>query len=363
MQWRPEAVVESSGAQCGEVLTVPAPVLAAWGLTGAPAAPLGRGLINRTMLVRPAGGAPLVLQRLHRIFAPEVNQDIDVVSRHLEGKGLCTPRVVPTRDGALWFEHTDGIWRALTHVPGVSLDTLEEAAQAREAGALLARFHRALGDLQYTFRHARLGVHDTARHLTSLRSALAGHRAHPRYAEVAPLAESILATELQPLPGAPERIVHGDPKLNNILFSDDRRRALCLIDLDTLTRMALPLELGDAFRSWCNPAGEDHSRAWFSLEHFAAAVQGYASVARGFITAAEWQAIVPATFNVYIELAARFCADALNESYFGWDPARFASRSEHNLVRAISQLTAARSLSAQRRQAEALVSAAFSAGS
>jgi Ser/Thr protein kinase RdoA (MazF antagonist) len=346
--------------QRSDPVTVPAPVLAAWGIADAKLQPLGNGLINRTVLARPPGRTPLVLQRLHRIFTAEVNEDIDVVTRHLERKGLVTPRLVATCAGKLWLEH-DGIWRALTYLQGITLDVLSGAAQAREAGALLGRFHRALGDLQHVFRHARLGVHDIARHLNNLRSALVEHRAHPRHAAVAPLGQRILdaAAALPSLPAVPQRIVHGDPKLNNLLFAPDGGHALCMIDLDTLTQMPLMLELGDAFRSWCNPAGEDRSRARFSLEFFEAALGSYAREARGFITPAEWQGIVPATQAICVELASRFCADALNESYFGWDPQRFTNRSEHNQVRAESQLALAESLRAQRRQAEELVAKAF----
>jgi Ser/Thr protein kinase RdoA (MazF antagonist) len=178
---------------------------------------------------------------------------------------------------------------------------------------------------------------------------------------VEPLAKLILAAadRLDPLPDVPERIVHGDPKVNNILFTPDRTRAICLIDLDTLTPMRLPLELGDAFRSWCNPAGEDRSRAWFSLELFEAAIGGYAAEAAGSVTPAEWRSIVTATETLYVELAARFCADALNESYFGWNAREFPSRSEHNQVRAESQLNAARSLADQRDAVQAAVHRAF----
>ena len=52
---------------------------------------------------------------------------------------------------------------------------------------------------------------------------------------------------------------------------------------------------------------------------------------------------------------ARFCADALNETYFGWDPDKFASRSEHNQVRAASQLAVARSLADQRADLETII--------
>jgi Ser/Thr protein kinase RdoA (MazF antagonist) len=326
-----------------------APVLAAFGAAGAAVRPLGAGLINQTFLVDGPPHGRFVLQRLHAIFPAEVNDDIEAVTRHVAARGLLTPRIIPAADGRNWTTHDGGTWRALTWIDGVGLERLASPAQAREAGAVLARFHRAVSDLGHEFRSHRPGVHDTARHLANLRRALEAHAGHRRYGAVAPLGRDILAAAaaLPPLPAVPERVVHGDPKVANILFTPDGARALCLVDLDTLARMALPLELGDAFRSWCNPAGEDRSRASFSLELFAAGVAGYAEAAAGMVTPAEAAAIVPATLTIYVELAARFCTDALEECYFGWNPREFPGRSEHNEVRAESQLTAARSLAAQ----------------
>ena len=164
---------------------------------------------------------------------------------------------------------------------------------------------------------------------------------------------------LPELPVTPDRIVHGDPKINNILFGHDSDEAICLVDLDTITRMPLPLELGDAMRSWCNPASEDDRYGEFSAPLFRDAVTGYAEVADGWIERAEWSAIVHATQTILVELAARFCADALNESYFGWNPERFSSRTEHNQARAAGQLTVAESLVAQSADLEAILAAAF----
>ena len=59
---------------------------------------------------------------------------------------------------------------------------------------------------------------------------------------------------------------------------------------------------------------------------------------------------------VSVELAARFAADALNESYFGWDATRFPGRGEHSLLRARGQFSlhaaviAARAARAERLQ-------------
>jgi Ser/Thr protein kinase RdoA (MazF antagonist) len=288
--------------------------------------------------------------------------DIAAVTEHLARKGRVTPRLVPSRDGTLWFEHEGAVWRVLTRIHGVSRDALESPAQAREAGRVLADFHRAVSDLDHTFRTARPGVHDTARHLQGLRDALGEHRGHRDLRSIAPLAERVLAlaAALPALPASADRIVHGDPKISNIMFAHDDR-ALCLIDLDTLGRMPVALELGDALRSWCNPATEDAANARFVRPLFEAAVGGYAEAAQGFLTPAEWQAIPAGTLTITVELAARFCADALRERYFGWDSRRYASASAHNQARTRGQLQVAESLKAEQSALDEATARAFSA--
>jgi Ser/Thr protein kinase RdoA (MazF antagonist) len=338
----------------------PVAVLTAWNLGGASLSPLGSGLINRTWLV--ANGADrYVLQQVNPVFPPEIHEDIRVVTAHLRSRGMVAPELLPAADGRLWVTDAGHVYRLMTHINGESRDRLATPAEAREAGALLARFHRALAGLDHEFRSQRLGVHDTARHLGVLRQSLVEHTTHRDYALVRPLAEEILhlAATLPRLPAVPDRIVHGDPKINNLLFDAVTGRALCFIDLDTLGRMPLPLELGDAFRSWCNPAGENNRQSAFAMDIFTAAVDGYAGVAAGWITPDESGSIVSGTLTIYVELAARFCADALREKYFGWDAQRFPSRSAHNQVRAASQLTAARALWDARSAAEAAVRRAF----
>jgi Ser/Thr protein kinase RdoA (MazF antagonist) len=346
-------------------MTLPPPLpeglLASYGLEGAVVEPLGDGLINHTWRVQAGAGEPRVLQRVNSIFPPAVNDDIAVVTRHLAARGLSTPTLLPTTDGSLWVEQDGGVWRLMSFVSGICRNALETPGQAQAAGALLGRFHRALGDLDHRFANPRLGVHDTPRHLATLAAALGTRSDHADYGVIAPIGKTILARAdaLPPLPATPDRVVHGDPKINNIIFADRGDEALCLIDLDTLGPMPLPLELGDAFRSWCNPGSEDTTETSISLELFAAAVRGYAETTRGYVEPDEWRAIVPATLTILVELAARFCADALNEAYFGWDAERFASRSEHNRVRAEGQLSEFDSLLAQREAAEAAVAEAF----
>jgi Ser/Thr protein kinase RdoA (MazF antagonist) len=338
-------------------------VAEAWSLAPDSIRPLGTGLINRTWLARSQDGEWRVLQQLNPMFPPEVMEDIAAVTAHLAERGLLTPRLVPDRDGRLWLPDSGGAWRVLTHVPGRVLDAVANQAQAREAGRLLASFHRALDDLEHEFRHVRPPVHEPARHLADLARAVESHRAHRLHDDAMRLAEEIFAAAeaLPALPDTPARVVHGDPKISNMVFAADRDRALCMLDLDTLGRMALPFELGDALRSWCNVASEDDPRGRFSAELFAAAVQGYGATAAGWLRSDEAGAAVDATATIQVELAARFCADVLNERYFGWNPALFPGRGEHNLARARGQLNVHRSLLAQRARLDEMAGVAFAA--
>ena len=326
---------------------IPAEVVGAWGWTANQLAPLHGGLINATFVVRD-GGAPIaVLQRLHSIFGADVNLDLDAVTTHLAARGMTTPRLVRTLDGRPCVEH-GGVWRATTFVEGDSVAAVPDPSWAAAGGELVGRFHRAVADLAYDYRFTRAGVHDTAGHLARLRD----HADAGGEAEGTELAREVLAAAvaLPELVAQPLRHVHGDLKISNLLFARDPVRGIALVDLDTLAKGTLAFELGDAMRSWCNPHGEDAGRIALDLPIFAAAVAGFRAVAALIVTEAERASVAVGLETVCVELAARFTIDVFEDRYFGWDPARFASRRAHNLVRARGQLALAHAVRAARRE-------------
>jgi Ser/Thr protein kinase RdoA (MazF antagonist) len=332
-------------------------LLQQWGLAGARVQAIGNGLINRTFEIIDASGRRTILQQVNPLFDPAIHHNIVAVTEHLVRKGVTTPRLLPTRDGLPFAEHEGQVWRMQSAVEGVSIDALSDAAQARSAGEFVGRWHAALADLEHEFVARRSGVHDTPRHIATLREALASCGDHPLFAEVEPLGQALLtiAEALEPMPSTPERVAHGDLKINNLMFADDALRPIALVDLDTVAPMTLGFELGDAWRSWCNRATEDHVDAVFEMELFEASLAGWRSGFQAPLAAEERHALLLGPEWISLELACRFAADALLERYFGWNPSKFASRGAHNLARARGQASLHQAVIASRTQRERLL--------
>lgn len=319
-------------------------------LRGRPLRALPGGLINGTWA---AGDPPCaVLQRQHRLFPPRVTEDIEAVTAHVARGGLETPLLLRTRTGSTFHQDGSGAcWRALTWVHGRTVSRMEGPEMATSAGDIVARWHAVTSDLAWEFRHVRPGAHDTDAHMARLSSALEDHRGHRLWDRVAPLAGELLSAWgawSGRRDGRP-RVAHGDLKISNVRF-DLRGRGICLIDFDTLSMLPIDVELGDAARSWCNPAGEDCTGASLDPALFEAAFEGY--LRQNPLPSEDREAIAASVERICLELAARFAADALAESYFGWNPAVAPGRGEHNLLRALGQASLACSVRANRGRLE-----------
>lgn len=320
-------------------------VLAHYGKQADRIAPLGAGLINRTYWLREKG-SEFVLQWINPIFPAITHVHVRAVTEHLHGRGVLTPRVVSTIDGNASADlGNEGIWRLMTYIEGTSVNTMVNEAMARVSGALVGRFHAALDSLDYGFEGARGFSHDTEKHLALLRETLYSdaYKNHRLYGDTKLLGEAILkaAQAMPALPDLPMRICHGDLKVNNIVFegkdASSAGNALCLVDLDTVGPMALAHELGDAWRSWCNPKGEDSEEIDFNMPIFSASLHGYIEGLGRDLSGPERKALLYGVEWIALELSSRFAADALRECYFGWNSERFAGRGEHNLLRAQGQ--------------------------
>jgi Ser/Thr protein kinase RdoA (MazF antagonist) len=334
----------------------PKDVLDAYDLASAHLVAIHSGHINQSFRVDNEN-EKWILQRLNPIFSPELHDDVEVVTSHLAAQGMPTPHLVKNKEGRLWHrDKQSNVWRLQTYMEGQTHLRVSNEKLAFEAGALLGRFHQRLSTLDYTFKHKRDSVHDTNKHRDHLIHVLDNTHQHAALHDASEVGEEILnaLSRLSLQDDLPSRIVHGDPKVSNMLFSSDNE-GICMIDLDTLGHMPLHLELGDAFRSWCNLCSEDDPNSAFDIGRFESALKGYHSGMTSGITTLEKAMLLDAIERICLELAARFCADTLEESYFGWDRQRFTAAWQHQLLRSRAQLRLAQSLLQKKHQASQIV--------
>lgn len=134
----------------------------------------------------------------------------------------------------------------------------------------------------------------------------------------------------------PIRVVHHDAKINNVLFDRASDRGLCVIDLDTVMPGYYFSDVGDMFRTYLSPVGEedtDLAAIEIREDYFLEIVKGYFGEMHDVLTAEEKKYFVYAgKFAIYMQ-AIRFLTDYLQEDTY------YAIRyPEQNLIRANNQV-------------------------
>jgi Ser/Thr protein kinase RdoA (MazF antagonist) len=344
-------------------------------------AALGAGNVNDTFLVRVAGNEvpDVVLQRLntHVFRSPElVMRNMLRFSEHvsqrlrrgvpeLAGRRWEVPRVCRAlRSSDHWVDVNGSFWRAISYIGRSRChDTIEDAAQAREVGFGLGVFHALISDLPADDLADTLeGFHITPGYLAAYQSTSKASRAAPgpelEYAMAFVQQRQGLASVLEDAKAAGRlrlRPIHGDPKVNNVMMDDASGEAIGLIDLDTVKPGLVHYDIGDCLRSACNPQGEetpDWQDVRFDLPLAAALLQGYGSVARGFLTAADYDHLYDAIRLIAFELGLRFLTDHLaGDVYFK------TSHPGHNLNRALVQFRLTESIEEQEAEVRTLIEA------
>ena len=140
----------------------------------------------------------------------------------------------------------------------------------------------------------------------------------------------------------PRRVVHNDTKLNNIMFSKNGKKALCLIDLDTAMKGSLVYDYGDALRLGASTAAEDEvdlKKVHINFELVRAFTYGFLETVKGIIEQGEIDLLLTGYFTMTLELGMRFLTDYLDgDKYFALNDEQKEKRPKINLERARNQL-------------------------
>ena len=347
------------------------PVISRFSVSGAllRADRFGSGLINDTYLCEfDDRGNPkkYILQHINKtVFKQpeEVMRNVEIVTAHIQDRlrteGVedpwsVTPGLVMTTSGGLYHRDQEGgIWRMFHFIEtGAVFDTVQGPEHAYEVGRGLGRFQALVSDLPPEKLHDTLpGFHHTPAYLKLFDEAVKANT-KGRAAEVkediafvrrrqtlAPVLVDAMQSGRVPL-----RVVHNDPKVNNILVHKETGKAVCMVDLDTVKPGTILFDFGDCVRSAANRVGEDAEdlRSVHLDPALAGAItRGYLHEAGSFLTPKELELLSVSVKVITFELGLRFLADYLRgDTYF---KIKYPS---HNLHRARVQFRLLESIEA-----------------
>jgi Ser/Thr protein kinase RdoA (MazF antagonist) len=266
---------------------------------------------------------------------------------------LGMPARVLGDDGRPYCRDAEGrLWRAYRYVDGTIVGRFENVDQARSAAGAFARLVARLADLPGPPLVGPIaGFHDFDARLAAFHRAVAadtrGRLAQCGVEVDAVEAASSLVNELNAARAAgrlPERTVHNDAKIDNVVFDGDT--AIAVLDLDTVGPGTVLFDVGDLVRSGAATAGEDEPGAvGVRADIVAAVIDGYVDAVPGMLTDGERDLLPLAGPLMAFEAALRFVTDHLQgDVYFRTDGPG------HNLVRARAQLALLEALDRLRRR-------------
>ena len=338
---------------------------------------LGQGNVNDTYLVITDASQKnkYVLQRINQsVFKHPhlIAENIDTVSRHIKQKLEKEPTrpdwkiisLINCLNGdTLYKESEESIWRMTSFAENTKIfQKVDSAALARETGKALGRFHFLLFDLNTSRLNDTLpGYHHTPLYLEKYDRVVSGFSGSITHSDIEycrkfvesrrSLADTIEKKRLEGKIAT--SVIHGDPKIDNILFNEVTNEAIGMIDLDTVKPGLLHYDIGDCLRSVCNPAGEETrnlDRVLFNLDFAKEWLAGYLDSANEILTLEDKSLFYEAVWVISFELGLRFLTDYLEGNVY------FKTRSkDQNLKRAQVQFKLAEDIEAKERQIRNLI--------
>lgn len=319
--------------------------------------PLGNGLINDTYVVRTAeADAPdYVLQRInHNIFTDVdgLQNNIAAVTGHirkkLEAAGesdidrkVLTFVSLKTSDKTYYFDG-ESYWRIMVFIPRAQTFEAVTPDSSRDAGRAFGHFEAMLVDVPEHLVETIPDFHNMELRISQLREAMA---ADPKgrvkevqwmLDELEKRADEMCKAERLGREGKlPKRICHCDTKVNNMMFDEDGKTVLCVIDLDTVMPSFVFSDYGDFLRTGANTGLEDDpnlDNVNFNMDIFKAFTEGYLSTAGKFLLPIEIENLPYAAALFPYMQTVRFLADYINgDTYYK------IKYPEHNWVRSKAQ--------------------------
>ena len=280
--------------------------------------------INQAVFARPAE----LMANLDQLFvnrSASLNYELPQPIASLSGALLVSAGTQTLPNGDV----VENQWRLSVFIEqSQTLQVLSDTQQAAAAGRAFGEFQSWLEGLAQTpLAEVIPGFHQVEGYVQALARASSSSitEDNPFAARERSLLEQVRARNYLPRAqsGVAQRnradscLIHGDCKVNNLLFAEDAQRVVAILDLDTLMRGPWWLDFGDLIRSaTCTDAGE------FQREFYPALAEGFfagraGNADSGRLADFDLADALRAPAHMTFMLSVRFLTDHLcGDSYF-----------------------------------------------
>jgi hypothetical protein len=314
--------------------------------------PLGHGLIHQTYKVsNDKIHEAFVLQAINQqVFQrPEdIVQNYQVIYQFLKDAGNTIQIPAPkfSKSGQpYWIDEEKNFWRALEFIPrSYSPQKAETEKAAEEVADVFASFTSALVGLEMSrLKEIIPGFHNLEQRFIHFESAISlgqmdrllkSTHLIAEFRNRKPLVEFYQSTKTSK--DFPDRVMHHDCKISNILFDQQTSQVICPVDLDTVMPGKFFSDLGDMIRTMACTEDEN-SVQWEKIRidesYYKAIVTGYLNRTGSILTQVERDHIHYSGLILIFMQGLRFLSD-----YLRGDIYYKIEYPEQNLNRALNQL-------------------------
>ena len=310
----------------------------------------GHGHINHTLKITTDTGAEYVLQKINKyVFRNPIRlmANVSAVTEFLGKKANGSQRAlhyIPTHKGLYYHRDRNGeFWRVYDYIGGYCMDTPESDEDFYQSALAFGGFQEQLSDFPAHILYETIPeFHNTIDRYRQFKASVELDPCN-RVSDITEEVHFLLDREekggmLQKMRESgelPLRVTHNDTKLNNVLLDRKTKKALCVLDLDTVMPGLSLYDFGDSIRFGAATAAEDEpdfEKMELDLHLFEVYTRGYLEAAPS-LTDKEVEMLPMGAYVMTLELATRFLKDYIDgDLYFK------TAYPEHNLIRARTQI-------------------------
>lgn len=294
----------------------------------------GTGHINSTFLVSDQKtGDKFILQKINiNVFKrPDIiAQNVKLVGDYLKihYPDYLFVAALKTADHKEMAVVEGEYWRLTKYIENsISFDTLSDPEQAFEAAVQFGRLNKLLAAFDASQLQETIpGFHDLGLRFQQFNDALSNASEESRSNASEEIQKALhykfildYFNSFKNSSSFPDRAMHHDTKISNMLFDKSTMKGVCVIDLDTLMAGKFISDLGDMMRTYLCAFSEnepDISKISVRVEYFEAIVRGYLQEMGAELSLVEKELILfSGKYLIYMQ-AIRFLSDYLNGNIY-----------------------------------------------